>query len=233
MPDNRSDPVNIPSFDFLKDRYDFELERKNTLTGDLALPIGVLSGLGGLAATMARSFSYKIPFLTVAFVVFFGLAAIGFLMCLVLLGRAYLAQTYEYLPLLADLDQSAEEFREFTAYVRNTGGEVEDPFAGELRQRIIKAADRNTLSNDLRAKWLHHSRIMLFVVLGFTALAVVPYVADERINMRNVMPTPEAPKPAAQKTTTPAPAPQRPTFPENRVIREGQEPGNVKKKPTR
>ena len=70
---------------------------------------------------------------------------------------------------------------------------------------------------------------MLFVVLGFTALAVVPYVADQRINMRNAMPTPEAPKPVAQTTTTPAPAPQRPTFPENRVIKEGQEPGNVKK----
>ena len=37
-----------------------------------------------------------------------------------------------------------EEFREFNAYVRNTGGEVEDTFAGDLRQRIIKAADRNT-----------------------------------------------------------------------------------------
>lgn len=229
MPDNSGDPVNILTFDFVKDRYDFELERKNKLTGDLALPIGVLSGLGGLAATMARSFTYKIPFLTVAFIVFFGLAAIGFLVCLVLLGRAYLAQTYQYLPLLADLDQSAEEFREFNAYVRDTGGEVEDTFARELRQRIIKAADRNTLSNDLRSKWLHYRRIMLFVVLGFTALAVVPYVADQRINMRNAMPTPEAPKPVVQTTTTRAPSPQRPTFPENRVIKEGQEPGNVKK----
>lgn len=44
-------------FEFLKDRYDFELERKNKLTGDLALPVGVLSGLGGLVATMARSFT--------------------------------------------------------------------------------------------------------------------------------------------------------------------------------
>jgi len=221
--------VNILSFEFLKDRYDFELERKNKLTGDLALPVGVLSGLGGLAVTMARSFTYKDAFITGMFIGAFGLAVITFIICLCLLALAYIAQTYEYLPLLADLDKSAEEFREFNAYVRGTGGDVDDTFADELRRRIIKAADRNTLSNDLRSKWLHYSRITLFLVLGFTALAVVPYVVDQRLNMRNAMPTPEAPKPVQSTQTPAAPAPQRPTFPENRVIKEGQEPGNVKK----
>ena len=216
-------------FEFLKDRYDFELERKNKLTGDLALPVGVLSGLGGLATTMARSFTYKDPFLTSTFTVLLGLSGTGFLVCVILLWKAYLAQTYEYLPLLGDLDKSAEEFREFSAYVRDTGGELEDTFSNEFRRRIIKAADRNTLSNDLRSKWLHYSRIALFFVFGFTAMAAAPYVADQRINMRSAMPTPQAPKPVAQATTSPAPAPQRPTFPENRVIKEGHEPGNVKK----
>lgn len=78
----------------------------------------MLSGLGGLAAAMARSFTYTVPALTVSFLVFFGLAALGVLVCLVLLGRAYLAQTYEHLPLLADLDRSAEECQAFNAYVR-------------------------------------------------------------------------------------------------------------------
>jgi hypothetical protein len=213
--------------DFLKNRYDFELERKNKLTGDLALPIGVLSGLGGLAAAMARSFTYSIPALTASFLVCFILAAVGFLVCLVFLGRAYLAQTYEYLPLLADLDRSFEEFQVFNVYVRDTGGTNEATFDDELRKRIIKAADRNTLSNDQRAKWLHFSRIMLFVVVGLMALTGLPYIADQVINMRHAMPTPEAPKPAAQTPQTPAPP--RPTFPDNRVIREGQEPGHVKK----
>lgn len=92
---------------------------------------------------------------------------------------------------------------------------------------MIHAADRNTLSNDLRSKWMHYSRIALFFVLGFTTLAVGPYVADQRLNMRNNMPAREAPKPVTQ--TTPTAAPPRPSFPENRVIKEGQETGNIKK----
>jgi hypothetical protein len=48
-------------FAFLKDRYDFELGRKEKLTGALTLPVGVLSGLGGLIAAMARSFTYVDP----------------------------------------------------------------------------------------------------------------------------------------------------------------------------
>jgi hypothetical protein len=41
-------PVNPLDFAFLKDRYDFELQRKEQLNTALALPVGVLGGLGGL-----------------------------------------------------------------------------------------------------------------------------------------------------------------------------------------
>lgn len=51
-------------FDFLKDRYDFELERKDKLTAALTLPVGVLTGLGSLLAVMARSFTFRDPVLT-------------------------------------------------------------------------------------------------------------------------------------------------------------------------
>ena len=34
-------------FDFLKSRYDYELQRKEQLTTALTLPVAVLTGLGG------------------------------------------------------------------------------------------------------------------------------------------------------------------------------------------
>lgn len=43
--------------EFLKERYDFELQRKEQLTSALTLPVGVLSGLGGLMTAMVRAFS--------------------------------------------------------------------------------------------------------------------------------------------------------------------------------
>ena len=42
---------------FLKDRYDYELDRKDKLTASLTLPVGILTGLGGLLAVMFRSFT--------------------------------------------------------------------------------------------------------------------------------------------------------------------------------
>ena len=46
-------------FDFLKDRYDFELQRKEQLTTALALPVGVLGGLGSLLTVMVRTFVFQ------------------------------------------------------------------------------------------------------------------------------------------------------------------------------
>lgn len=214
-------------FQFLKDRYDFELERKDTLTTALALPVGVLSGLGGLLAAMARSFSYRVPVLTDIFASVMIGDIIAFLVCLVFLARAYHAQTYVYLPLLADLEKWGEEFREFNRYLQGSRGEVDETFNDELRRRIIVAADRNTQSNDRRSKWMHFSRIALFCVLGLTALAAIPYVADQVRSTRNTMADQQAPKPTQ---TEPASAPRKPSFPENRVIKEGREPQTTAKK---
>ena len=47
------------NFDFLKDRYDYELKRKDQITAALTLPVGVLIALGTVMAAMARSFSYR------------------------------------------------------------------------------------------------------------------------------------------------------------------------------
>ena len=40
-------------FDFLKDRYDYELKRKDQITAALTLPVGILIALGAAMATMA------------------------------------------------------------------------------------------------------------------------------------------------------------------------------------
>ena len=103
------------------------------------------------------------------------------------------------------------------SYVESTGGHApstEQPMLG----RIIDAADRNTRNNDARSGLLHWARVALFTVLFLTALAGIPYVADQ---VRFVMPRPEPTTPAPQPQNT---TPQPPPAPPNREIREG-DPG--------
>ncbi len=213
--------------EFLKERYDFELDRKDKLTAALALPVGVLTVLGGIGATMLRSFSFTDRTLSAIFIASFVGAFVAFTSCLIFLARAYLAQTYVYLPLLADLKKFEDDMVEFGRTMAGGEAEVEEDFNNEFRRRIIAAADANTLSNDERSKWMHWGRIMLFVIVGFTYVAGITYGADQ---LRFKMPTQEAPKPAPATTTAQDSAPQPPSFPPNRVIKEGREPGTTEKK---
>jgi hypothetical protein len=167
-------------FEFLKDRYDFELDRKDKLTDALNLPVGILGGLGSLLALMARSFSYQDSVLTWAFAPFLVAAILAFVACLVQLGRTYHRQTYVYLPLLETLVQWEDENREFLGYVERTGGTSNEAgLPSYVRMRIIEAADRNTGSNDERSSLLYWARVWLFAVLMLTAFAGIPYVADQ------------------------------------------------------
>ena len=113
--------------------------------------------------------------------------------------------------------------------MKGSGGTLPDDYENEttesaLRKRIIKAADANTLSNDRRSKWLHWSRVALLATVCAAYAAGIVYVADQ---VRFAMPTQETPKPAPATPTPQAFVPERPTFPANRVIKEGREPGRT------
>ena len=54
--------------EFIKDRYDFELDRKDKLTAALALPVGVLGLLGSAGVAMVRTFVFRDTTLDVLFV---------------------------------------------------------------------------------------------------------------------------------------------------------------------
>jgi hypothetical protein len=165
--------------DFYKSRYDYELDRKDKLTAALPLPVGLLTILGSAMVAMARSFSYTDSELAAVFLVFVVLAVCALFGCAWRLWRAYDAQTYEYLPLLQDLEEARGEWMLFFEEARAGGDEGSKAYEDELDKHIIKAADENTRNNDGRSAWLHQSRRWLFAVFCFTALAGIPYVADQ------------------------------------------------------
>ena len=166
-------------FDYLRDRYEYELQRKEQLTAQLTLPVAVLGLLGSAIVAMARSFSYRLPLLTIPFMIILSGAGMAFLVCLVYLGRSYHRQTYVFLPLLEATDQSRNEFLKFASVMAGGEAEVLDEFEKQMRGRIINAADRNTDTNDERSALLHRARLALFVVLLLATVAGLPYVIDQ------------------------------------------------------
>ena len=165
-------------FDFLKDRYDFELLRKEQLTTALAPPVGILGGLGSVLAVMARSFAFREPATATAFAMMMAAAMSSFIACGVQLARAYHRQTYRFLPLLKELDDTREEWRDFYTATEYPGAEQEF-FSHGFRRDIIAAADRNTENNDARSAMLYSARVWLFWLLGFTIGAGIVYIANQ------------------------------------------------------
>jgi hypothetical protein len=166
-------------FDFLKDRYDYELQRKEQLNAALTLPVAALSLLGGAMVAMARSFTYAEAWLSRAFQTALGLDAAAFVSCLIFLAFAYHRQRYRYLEHLATLEAWKDDY---AATLRSQGFATDTlnmTIKEHLRGRIIDAADRNTDNNDARSGMLYWARIALFVVLFLTAAAGVPYVIDQ------------------------------------------------------
>lgn len=166
-------------FDFLRNRYDYELQRKEQLTTALTLPVAILSALGGAIVAMGRSFSYQDRLLTWMFAPVVVAVSVAFFACLVYLARAYHRQTYVFLPLLGEIDESRNEFLQFAEVMAGGETEVLEAFENQMRQRMIDAADRNTQTNDERSGLLNRARLALYAVLVLTAVAGVPYVIDQ------------------------------------------------------
>ena len=166
-------------FEFLKNRYDYELIRKEQLTSSLSLPVGVLGGLASLLALMARSCSYQSRLLSILFLVPLTAAVVAFVACLWQLANAYHRQEYLYLPLLRDIETNKEELLSFADAMAGDEAEVLEEFESRFRRRILAAADRNTENNDRRSSWLFWARVWLFALLAFVALAGIPYIVDQ------------------------------------------------------
>ena len=105
-------------------------------------------------------------------------AVCSFFACMLQLARAYHRQKYKFLPLLKELDEKLEEWRDFYRIAGYPGAE-QDFFTQGLRTDIIGAADRNTENNDARSSMLYWARVWLFWLLGFTTAAGIVYVANQ------------------------------------------------------
>ena len=177
--------------DFLKNRYDYELKRKDQITAALTLPVGILIALGTVMVAMAQSFSYTDGYLTLFFLIFLVLTALAFFLCVVCIGLAYHRQDQWYLPLLSKLQKTRETWRVLykEVYFRTFGDSSlndeqlfqagDDVFEDALKEKIIEAADQNTRNNDLRSHYLYRARVVMFVVLILAAIAGILHVVDQ------------------------------------------------------
>jgi len=179
--------------EFLKEQYKSEIERKDTLTNSMAIPVGVLTVLGGLLGFLSRDFSYEPTNISLAFVVVLAISALLFLVSIVLLFCAYHGYSYSYLPTAKELK---EYFDNLSAYLRQTKSSTESDevvakrvtqrFDDMLERRYIEAITANSGNNDKKSGYLHWTNTCLITALAAALVAVIPFTIDSKVKHKEV-----------------------------------------------
>jgi hypothetical protein len=164
--------------ELLKELYFFELNRKQQIEASLTLPVAVLTGLGGVLFTFARSFGYAYNKKTTVFVV----ALIGCTISLVwvfwFLIRATARFTYEVIPSSLELLTFWEESSAYYRTVR-TDFKAEVDFESKLKSAYARAGTKNMHNNISKAGYLYKAYMGLVAAALFIGIATIPYFANE------------------------------------------------------
>lgn len=163
--------------DFLIKRYEWELDRKDKITGGVSFPVTVLIALGGVLVTMAKGLSLQTRPVSIGYFVALGFAVWTTGACMRRLSQAYRGETYGYLPNLYELEQFRRHLLDHGAAGQEATGE--DEFTNQLRERIIEVTDLNTAANDTRQAALDRANVLLILAVIETAACGVFYVIDQ------------------------------------------------------
>jgi hypothetical protein len=179
--------------DFLKGQYEFEIERKDALTNAMAVPVGVLTVLGGLLGFLSRDFSYRPAYLSWIFVALLVIDALLFLVSVILLLCAYHGYAYSFLPTASEL---ASYYEQLCTYLKQTKSQEEVDKVAEDRaksqldamliRRYTEAITVNSGNNDKKSAYLHRSNTFLIAALAAALIAVIPFTIDSKTKQKEV-----------------------------------------------
>jgi hypothetical protein len=164
-------------YEFYKELYNNEIERKNSIESSLNIPIVIITGLISTVFYIGTTFDYSLEkFLSISFVGLLVTSGLFTLIAVYYLIRAFNNLTsgfeYHYLPYGTDLEDYYERLKEF-----NDGDEnkTNEDFKKYLTSKFNEQFDKNAFINDKKSGYIHQAR--RFIVFGLLSLTVtfVPF----------------------------------------------------------
>ena len=149
--------------------------RRDTLTGGIATPITVLTGVGGAVALMAASFRIEGTGRLIAFASLIAAAVLSLAAATYFIARSYHGYTYQEIPNAAELDRHCRALHEFHQSIGNDPVHADADFDSYLADRFVEAADANSRNNVSKAAFLYRASQGLICAIVAAALAAVPW----------------------------------------------------------
>ncbi len=227
-------------FEFYRQSYHFELERKDRLLQQVGLALAILTVIGNLIAYFLKDFSW-VPFncLDLLFYSFFlsGIVSTGFSLYYVVRSLVH-SYWYGNIPTPKEIHETLEKFQKF-----NQNASVEDKVSieGEFRDNLIRQycdyTDRNEKNNSARYGFiftgLRYSMVSLILLLaafpGHMILKsrfpnqIQKIELNEEVKIR-IMPEQDQNQNSSQQQTTSSQTPtEKPHWPQGRLTKEADE----------
>ncbi|WP_146209407.1 hypothetical protein [Coraliomargarita sinensis] len=229
-------------FDFHKDYYAFELERKDKLLQQVGLALGILTVIGNLFAFFLRDFQF-VEFREVHLLFYF-FFSFGFLFTAI--SIIYLTKTlihrfyYETIPTPKEIQDALNECDEYNTKVEKAEAlDTEEVFYENLIKQYSEATHRNHLSNLARYSnvftSLRFSLIGLILLIcsfpGYQVLkkefSIKPSTTEIKEEVKVRIMSEDKDNQSNQQQTSNQPV-ERPQWPQGRIIKEADEKGQNK-----
>ncbi len=162
---------------FNKEHYFFEVNRRHQLTANLAIPIGILTILGGALLVVATAIKTPLGILDIAQLVLLASAAITMSIAIYFLVRSYFNYSYSYIATPKELKDYMDSL---IVYYEQNGGnkkDAESELEDYVNSEYAKHTHKNTENNDIKSHYIHRANGYLIASLVLVILAGLPYVA--------------------------------------------------------
>jgi hypothetical protein len=171
-------------FDFFKRQYYFEINRKQELLSSMAIPILILSAVGGMVGYYLNNFIYKQQILNIFFLFFILVTVFFFILASIFLTRSYLGYSYKYIPFSNEL---LKYFNDLQTYYKNKGtNKSMEDFENNMIEIFAHNTKKNTWNNDSKSEFFYKS--MKFSICAFfsAVFCFIPFfISSNTINTQN------------------------------------------------
>lgn len=162
-----------------RDLYTEEIQHREHLRGAVAVPIALLTLVGGAIAYLFKDFSVPGTLFDWWFVIALAGATLSFGVAVVFLIKSYHGHTYERIPFPGHIKRYEDGLRLHFGDSEEGRAQAGSTFEAFLRDCHTRAADRYTETNLKRSAYLYHANGWIITSLVLVALALPPHIARQ------------------------------------------------------
>lgn len=167
-------------FDFYKEFYIKENERRQEVLSSFNIPIAIITALSSASYYFITSFDYKIEvFLTAIFIGLISITIVGLLLAIYYLIRAFsdFTKGYEYsgLPYMKELYDWNINLQEYYEQYEEDSSIADKKYEEYLIEKMVEHTEHNMYVNDKKHGFIYKSKKFLIVSLVLTLITLIPF----------------------------------------------------------